>query len=59
MKRQTKERLNLEKEQLQKELIKIEEIYGLTHPLTVAKSQELDIILDEYMFHLIKEKGAE
>jgi len=31
------------------EMLELERIFGLKHELTVAKSQELDLVINEYM----------
>lgn len=36
-------------ENARKEMTELKEVFGLTHTLTVAKSQELDHYLNEYM----------
>jgi len=38
------------------EMLELERIFGLRHELTVAKSQELDVVINEYMTLDIKEK---
>ncbi|MCL1949877.1 MAG: aspartyl-phosphate phosphatase Spo0E family protein [Turicibacter sp.] len=35
------------------EMLEMERLFGLKHELTVAKSQELDLIINEYMKHSI------
>lgn len=35
-------------DKLKKEMYDLMDEYGLAHPLTVAKSQELDVVLNEY-----------
>ena len=48
-KEQIMENLLKQKEILQDEMYKLADIHGLAHPLTVAKSQELDVIINKIM----------